>query len=122
VGLVIVAGYYIFFFQWPEAKKDPNAWRTEDNSTMAYIMMQDFVKDRLKSPASAKFPGMREIEMTKDGFEYSVAAYVDSQNTFGAMLRIQFFGVLRQSDKDNWTLILLIFDDEIIYQAKEAME
>ena len=38
--------------------KNPNAWKTEDNSIMAYIMMEGFVKRQLKSPGSAKFPGI----------------------------------------------------------------
>ena len=39
-----------------KTSSDPNAWKTEDNKSMAYIMMEDFVKQRLKSPSTAKFP------------------------------------------------------------------
>ena len=38
--------------------RDSNAWKTEDNKSMAYIMMEDFVKRRLKAPSTAEFPGV----------------------------------------------------------------
>lgn len=41
-----------------DTSSDPNAWKTEDNKSMAYIMMEDFVKQRLKSPSTAEFPGV----------------------------------------------------------------
>ena len=57
---------------------------------------QDAVKNQLKAPASAQFPNcvlgldQYQIRATPDGKTYWVAGYVDSQNSFGAMLRSKF--------------------------------
>jgi hypothetical protein len=93
--------------------EDPNSWKTEDNTTMAYVMMQNFVKDRLKSPGSAKFEWITEPACTieKDGFEYRISSWVDSQNDFSALTRTRFSGVVRQVDKDNWELLALEFEE-----------
>ncbi|MDR1029514.1 MAG: hypothetical protein LBL76_01420 [Treponema sp.] len=80
---------------------------------MAYVMMQNFVKDRLKSPGSAKFEWITEPACTieKNGVEYRISSWVDSQNTLGAMIRTRFFGIVRQIDKDNWELLALEFEE-----------
>jgi hypothetical protein len=43
VGLAVVFGLNIVWALKPE--KTPLSWKTEDNTTMAYVMMQNFVKD-----------------------------------------------------------------------------
>jgi hypothetical protein len=103
--------YMGFFWNAPVQKEDPGAWKTKDNTTMAYVMMQNFVKERLESPASAKFEWITEPACTieKDGFDYTVSSWVDSQNALGTMLRTRFSGVIRQIDKDNWQLVSLDF-------------
>jgi hypothetical protein len=105
--------YFGFFWNAPVLREDPNAWKTKDNKTMAYVMMQDFVKDRLRSPGSAKFEWITEPACTieKDGFEYRISSWVDSQNDFGALLRTRFSGVVRQVDKENWELVSLNFSE-----------
>jgi hypothetical protein len=66
--------------------KDPNAWKTEDNKSMAYIMMEDFVKQRLKAPSTAKFPGVFDGKLdhvtSLGGQKYRIVSYVDAQNSF----------------------------------------
>jgi hypothetical protein len=80
---------------------------------MAYVMMQNFVKDRLVSPGSAKFEWITEpdCKIEKTDFEYSISSWVDSQNSFGALIRTRFSGVVRQVDKDNWELLALEFKE-----------
>jgi len=86
-------------------------WRTEDNSTMAYIMVEDFVKERLISPSSARFPGVfdgRADHITSLGNRrYRITSWVDSQNSFGAVLRTHFTAEIEQIDEDRWRLISL---------------
>lgn len=93
-----------------EPPKDPNAWKAEDYSTMAYVMMQDFVKRGLKAPSTAKFPWMGDSQVmvarSKDQ-TYTVYGYVDAQNSFGAMLRKEYTGVVKQVGEDQWELVSL---------------
>lgn len=69
-------------------------------------MSQLFVKDALKAPSTAKFPVYSE-DMVVDGGDGSfiVSAYVDAQNSFGAMMRSNYVCIM-QYDKatDEWAL------------------
>jgi hypothetical protein len=90
--------------------KDPNAWKEGNDKIMAYIMMQDFVKRRLKSPRTAKFAGASE-KMSHTTYlgnqKYKIHSYVDAQNTFGALIRTQFIGEIEQVSEKEWQLISL---------------
>jgi hypothetical protein len=115
IGFGVIVIGVVAFYSWisggiPLQSEDPDAWQTKNNRTMAYVMMQDFVKRQLKSPGSAKFEWISEPACTieKDGFEYRISSWVDSQNSFGALIRTRFSGVVRQVDKDNWELVSLI--------------
>ena len=86
----------------------PVSWKAEDNSIMAYIMMEDFVKRRLKSPSTAEFPGVfdgRQDHVSRlSNQTYRIVSYVDAQNSFGAMLRTNFIGEIQQTGPDIWQL------------------
>lgn len=63
------------------------------NKMLAYNYTEGFVKQRLKSPSTAEFPGLFEkadhiTELGND--EYRINSWVDSQNGFGAMIRSKF--------------------------------
>ena len=114
--LLSLAGLLVFVFLAvgstdSKTSSDPNAWKTEDNKSMAYIMMEDFVKQRLKSPSTAKFPGVFDGKLdhvTALGNQtYRIVSYVDAQNSFGAMMRTKFVGEIKQTSKDRWQLISL---------------
>jgi hypothetical protein len=109
--------YMGFFWEAPVIKEDPNAWKTKDNKTMAYTMMQEFVKDYLISPGSAKFEWISEpdCKISKEGFEYYISSWVDSQNSFGAMLRTRFEGTIEQVDDKNWNIRALYMNDQRAY-------
>jgi hypothetical protein len=83
-------------------------WHTKDVSEDAYYTIQGFVQNRLKSPGSARFPPVDAARVSQVGAipdqRYIVAAYVDSQNSFGALLRSNFVGVIQQTSKGHWTL------------------
>ena len=76
-------------------------------------MMERFVKQRLKAPSTADFPGVwdgRGDHVTYLGDQkYRVRSYVDSENSFGAMLRMNFVGEIQQVDEDTWELVQLQF-------------
>ena len=63
------------------------------NKFLAYNYAEDFVKQRLKSPSTAEFPGTFEKDkhITEIGNkEYQINSWVDSQNGFGATIRSKF--------------------------------
>lgn len=77
----------------------------------AAIMCEDFVKQRLKSPSTARFPGVTDTDYattkvlsdTKP-WKYQVTGVVDSQNGFGATVRSTYVCTVSTKDKDTWTL------------------
>ncbi len=81
---------------------------------LAYIMARDFVKPHLKAPSTAKWPGFTEsVRHTRPlgNDRYRVSSWVDSQNSFGAMLRMRYVAVVFNTDGEgtNWSLESLDF-------------
>ncbi|MDR0599511.1 MAG: hypothetical protein LBG84_05445 [Treponema sp.] len=95
--------------------ENAEAWKTKDDPVMAEIMTRDFVKKRLKSPATAKFASAAEkpgpIVEKKEDHIYFVKSYVDSQNSLGAIIRTHYHGEIQQISKNDWRLISLEFED-----------
>ncbi len=66
---------------------------SSDDTVLYWTIAKDEVKKRLKSPSTAKFPfaaNSEGVSITKSGDYVTVNAYVDAQNSFGAMLRSNF--------------------------------
>lgn len=85
-------------------------------TNMAFIICKDFVKARLRAPASADFPFMDFESKVIGTNEYSVRSYVDAQNAFGAQLRQNWSCRVRynggeDADPSNWTLLDLAIDE-----------
>jgi len=75
----------------------------------AWAYMQQFVEKRLKSPKNADFPGGGHRHVTDlGGGRYRVDSYVDAQNSFGAVMRTHFEGVIKRVD-GHWELEYLHF-------------
>jgi hypothetical protein len=78
----------------------PSCFGGDDSSSsyssqdlLAFNYSEEFVKERLKSPSTASFPRSSEKRdyITKLGEnKYLIEAWVDSQNSFGAMIRSNY--------------------------------
>jgi flagellar basal body-associated protein FliL len=113
-GLLLASILIVVAAMYNSGDFSPDAWKTRDNSAAAYVMMQDFVKDRLKAPASARFPGDddRGVHIYgSDNQKYLVSGYVDAQNSFGALVRNYYGGELEQTSENRWRLLSLEFSD-----------
>lgn len=77
-------------------RPDPNA---KDRD--AKRVCQDFVKKRLKAPATAEFSGLL-VDVADP--EYTVTGDVDAENSFGANLRAHFTCTVRDAG-DQWSLV-----------------
>jgi len=86
------------------------SWSQKDASLEAVVMMNRFVDERLKAPATADFkPGYSDSVTRIEGQRYRVISWVDAQNSFGAKIRNHFIGEVEQIEKDRWILISLEF-------------
>jgi hypothetical protein len=101
-----------------EEFKDPDKmpvlqeWQKNNNRLAAYVMMQEYVKQSLKAPATAKFG--RTIDtgvliIQGENYIYTIESYVDAQNEYGAMLRTYFSGEIQQIGEDEWLPLSLEF-------------
>jgi hypothetical protein len=75
------------------------------SANMAYVMAQEPVKSLLMSPASADFPPFSAAGVTTArtaDCSFSVNAYVDSQNGFGAIIRTPFSAKM-VTDGTSWS-------------------
>lgn len=77
----------------------------------AAVMCEDFVKQRLKSPGTAEFPGVTDSDYAKTTvlsdtkpWKYKVTGVVDSQNGFGATVRSNYACTVSTKDDKTWTL------------------
>lgn len=89
--------------------------RPEHDAETAYYMSQKFVKKNIKTPSTAEFPmygrGDGEVKVrTINNDEYSVHAYVDAQNLFGAMVRSEYTCELKYTGNHNWELVKLTIE------------
>lgn len=80
-------------------------WQNSDSSRDAYYISQDFIKDILKVPASAKFPMYRDISVEKEGNRYHVTAYVESQNSYGVQARTYYTMTLEQLSSNQFKMV-----------------
>jgi hypothetical protein len=110
--LIIFIAIYII---WPSSsdpeKKD---YKTELSKTVdAWILVENHVKKSLKSPGSAKFPfaASKDCVTKESDSTYFINCYVDSQNSFGALIRTYFQARVEfNSDGDYWMTEFNVID------------
>ena len=72
----------------------------------ACYMVQQFVRDKLKAPSTAKFENCYDATIYYLGNQtYKVYSYVDSENSFGAMLRLNYIAEIRDKQNEYWSLV-----------------
>jgi hypothetical protein len=84
------------------------------NPADAWTMCKDRVLDRLKAPATAQFPAYDPAMVGTSGAAvaaYTIASYVDSQNSFGAQLRSHFMCKVEWTGQE-WRFVDLAFEDD----------
>lgn len=91
---------------------------TNGDKIGAWVMAQQFVEEKLKSPSSASFGGVFDDYQDPDNVvsylgngKYRIAAWVDSQNSFGAQIRTHFVCELQDMGNEKWRCTSLTFDE-----------
>jgi hypothetical protein len=78
----------------------------------AWVVCQQFLEDQLKAPATAEYPsGYSQYTTSLGGGKFRVDAYVDAQNSFGALIRTDFTCSVSYTGNDNWHLDNLTMDE-----------
>lgn len=85
-----------------------------------YKKVKRDITDSLKTPSTAVFPNMKDWKIYVDSNNViEVKAYVDSQNSYGAMLRAEFEQHYIVTNKNQYICIYKEFDDDIEFDITE---
>jgi hypothetical protein len=106
---------YFFFFIFILSLFSINSctsFKKAPNKYDAYVMMKKFVDDKLLSPSSAEYEPISTIGLKQEGNIWAFDGYVDSQNSFGVMIRNNFSIAIRYNPStDDWSLVNLFFHE-----------
>jgi Sel1 repeat-containing protein len=92
--LVLLALIRLVSCDEPQSPKNANGDRL-----LAIEAGKSFVAKALKSPSTAQFSN---VGAGKHGATWRVSGLVDSQNTFGGMMRAEWFVAVRRVQSDSW--------------------
>ncbi len=93
--IIVIAGTVIYRDRTPSSTSGSKNTSTvsSSNKILAYLLAEDYVKQSLKAPRTAQFPRSSEyinhIRYLGAG-RYEINSWVDSQNSFGALIRTDF--------------------------------
>jgi hypothetical protein len=103
VGLVLVS---MIGGQGPRERRD-----YESSEFSAWRAAKELVSARLLCPSTASFPSEHQATRVAGGTDrWQVIGDVDSQNTYGAMLRRRFVAIVEADTVGNWSLVSLHFN------------
>jgi hypothetical protein len=82
------------------------------DASAAWVAAQDFVKEKLAAPSTADFGWQTSGDCAKSlgGGRYSVRAWVDAENRFGAKVRTQFSCQLVDLGDGDWRCESLVLE------------
>ena len=83
---------------------------TEDRKTTSIVFAEKIIKDTLKSPATAKFTDVQAYELSNEKDVWAINGSVDSQNSFGAIIRNTWEVQLDYRDGKGGTVKSVMFD------------
>ena len=125
--MIEVGGLFVLFFTcciWFPSGSTPNNQNNNPNEPTnqnnnpneptkvdAWVMAQQFVEENLKAPGTAKWGWqIPDDVVTQTGPKtFRVNAWVDSQNTFGAVIRTKFVCELEYRGNGSWRMTRLNF-------------
>jgi len=111
VVLLVVAIIFINGLTSKESHTGARDFNSAETIGMAKHMSETLVKQRLKSPSTASFNNYPDITYIGDS-SFKVISYVDSQNSFGAMLRTKFEATVKYietiGEQEQWRMISFI--------------
>jgi hypothetical protein len=98
IGLVIIivlfwialANNYIQKRNDPTTLKKDSVKIEQQKAEEAYSAAIQLVEDQLKAPQTADFPILRKISYKHENNLWTFNGYVDSQNSFGALIRTDY--------------------------------
>jgi DNA-directed RNA polymerase subunit RPC12/RpoP len=110
-GLIIFLGFYLKSCVFTSSDLGGSSSLSSvssypDDKYSLAVCAKDFIRDRLKAPSTAKFPDQDAFEIHNiNPHVWKVFSYVDSQNSFGALLRTKYSVELQTESNGNCNLL-----------------
>lgn len=87
----------------------------DDIKAGVYVLAKKCVKNHLKAPSTAEFTEMWDCGFSKgDDNIYMMTGYVDSENSFGAMLQEQW-SIMAEVNGDKVSLVMVTIGDQMYF-------
>ncbi len=109
LGLLVV-GMIVNAIMPSSSVPNSNEQVTKNREIISTVFAKEVIKGILKSPSTAKFVDVMAYELSNEKDVWAVNGYVDSQNSFGAMIRSQWEVQLDYRDGKDGTVISILFD------------
>ena len=87
---------------WLQFQKRASDYESLTERDEAALFAQCVELQVLKAPATAKFPGFNEMVIQGSHGRYSVSGFVDSQNSYGAMIRSNYTYNIEKDAYGRW--------------------
>jgi hypothetical protein len=110
IGVVVGVLLLIILANLPGGNSSPSASSLEStygSSEGALSVCEDFVKDRLKAPSTAKFGiegTVQSAVIVLDSGRFVVRGYYDAENSFSAMLRSHYTCKVKHTSGRSYSL------------------
>lgn len=101
----------------------PTSERLALDESAAWRACQQLVLKHLKSPATARFPSVDDLRLSGWDLQRTLVfeGYVDSENSFGAMLRTAVLCEARDTGGTSWDVLAWLGDDATAALANNAL-
>lgn len=99
---------------WKIVRETPRTNRSASASDLraeAYWAAKVFVRRKLKTPAAAAFPSIDKVRIIGSYHHWNVFGYVDSQNGYGAFLRVRYEAYFDRTEDGKYRLHYVKFDE-----------
>jgi hypothetical protein len=108
IPILLIVLVFSFIFTgccFGSSSSTPTTESEQSKQIEAFVRSQTAVERQLKAPSTAKFPyftsdGVSVTKLATD--KYRVNAYVDSENSFGAMIRITYSVIIISTGEDTY--------------------
>jgi len=111
IGVLIWGAVSCFGTIYGAGDKEEASETQAPTKSDAILMCREFVREGLKSPGSADFPGSSNFKTISLGSNtYRVTSYVDAENSFGANIRTYFVCEVQYIGDGKWKLTKMEFE------------
>jgi hypothetical protein len=111
VGVIFLTIFILIITGAPGSKSNTSVQSIQyDKEINSTVFAEKTIKDILKAPSTAKFVDVQAYELSNEKDVWAVNGYVDSQNSYGAMIRNQWEVQLDYRDGKGGTVKSILFD------------